>query len=447
MVRTSHHTRRSRVSRRRGVSCTRRSRAKTIRGGSRRSKRTEKHTRGGVDYKKVAALGTAAVVAGLGLRALTRRTKRRAPLPEGPVMELFRSLYKAKSDLFDSPKQFIEFLNSVLEAVVQPCKKAENGEAEFVQQLKDAARTKVDSEPPSEDRDELLTELEASENYYALLTAFRTRDTSAVGHLNEDELSNLISEVEDKFTEVTPQIVFTVKYLQAEGRIYQKTDATKVKSLEDLSHRLDDILITLPSCTNASKDYQNLITDALNMCARLHVLLNSGQPFWWHESLERQIMEQIRKDDLKIKSFDLETLYDLDPCAQTRDTVDTLLASFEENLDGVTAYTENDQVTISRYFEYLQNLQHFVKIRGRQRTNGQSPSLKECADALETLRTLNTDEDRADFKTKIEKMWEALSSISYRTCNSGLVKTALQRVTDAETHLATETRKAETRRE
>jgi hypothetical protein len=203
----TRHT--SRVSRRLGVSRTRRSRAKIIRGGSRRSKRAEKHTRGGVDYKKVAALGTAAVVAGLGLRALTRRTKRRAPLPEGPVMELFRSLHKAKDG--DSPKDFIEFLNSVLEAVVQPCKKAENGEAEFVQQLKDAARTKVDSEPPSEDRDELLTELEASENYYALLTAFRTRDTSAVGHLNEDELSNLISEVAHKFTEVTPYTFFHQK--------------------------------------------------------------------------------------------------------------------------------------------------------------------------------------------------------------------------------------------
>jgi hypothetical protein len=410
-------------------------------------------------------LGTAAVVAGLGLRALTRRTKRRAPLPEDPegILTLFLKTPQAEeraellrllfeSDLFNSPEDFIEFLNSVLEAVGQPCKKAENGEVEFIQQLKDAARTKVNSEPPSEARDELLTELEASENYYALLTVFRTRDTSAVGHLNEDELSNLISEVAHKFTEVTPQIVFTVKYLQAQGRIYQKidanqkTEASKLKSLEELSQRLSELLNALPPCINTSEDYQKNIQKALSMCAEVNVLLNPVQPFWWHESLQREIMEQIGKDNLKINSFDLETLYDLDPYALQKDTVEALLASFREDLEGVTAYTENDQVTISRYFQYILNLQHFVKIRS-SKAEPALPPLKECADALETLRTLNTDEDRDDLKTKIQNMWKALSNVSASNCNSGLVKTALQRVTDAKAHLATETRNAETRRE
>ena len=429
MVRTSHHTRRSRVSRRRRVSRTRRSRTKTIRGGARRSKRAEKHTRGGVDYKKVAALGTAAVVAGLGLRALTRRTKRRAPVPDDSIELLLASI--------ETSDDFIKVLNSVCKNV-QPCKKADE-EDELVHRITDATRTKVNLKPPSKDRDKLLTNFEELEKYYELVTAFRARNTPAGGYTSENELSPLISEVEAKLGEVTPEIVFTVKYLETKHRICH--DAKKVEILEDLSKRLKEVLYALPPCT--SKTDQNLITYALKTCATADVRLNPVQTFLWKERLEHQITDQIRADDDWINSLIvLEELYNLDPCAQTHQTVDALITSFNDVFERVTSFAEND-IERDNYRRYLDNLQKFVTNQGLKAER--VPTLQECAKALETLKTTITEEERADLKTKILDMWKALSGVSSRSCKTNLVKTALRRVTHAEAHHATETHNAVTR--
>ena len=446
MVRTSHHRRQSRVSRRRGVSRTRRSRAKTIRGGARRSKRADKHTRGGVDYKKIAALGTTAVVAGLGLRALTRRTKRAATMPENPAtmpddpLESLRLLLD--SDDSATLKELYNLLYSVLLAL-KPCEKEDNKDDEIVQLLMDATRTKVNSNSPSPEQDYYLTALEVGKKHYELLTAFRRRGTSAVGLPDVNELERLISNTKEKLNDVTPQIVFTVKYLDKQKRTH--TNANKVQSLKECSQTLKEVLDALPPCKNESQKYQELIKDVLSACAAVSVRLNPVQTFSWEKTVEGQITAQIQIDEiLMIKSFDLETLYNLDPCAQIKGTVDALITSFTEDVKRVTSITVNDQATISRYSKYLDNLGRFLD---KQWSEGKpSRSLNDCENALTTLQSLQTEQDRTNFKTKIEEMWKALLSVSSsRNCNSDLVKLALRRVTDAEAHLDTETHNAETR--
>ena len=484
MVRTSHHRRQSRVSRRRGVSRTRRSRAKTIRGGARRSKRAEKHTRGGVDYKKIAALGTTAVVAGLGLRPLTRRTtmpKDLATMPEDPATmpedlatmpedpatmpedpaTMPKDPATMPKDLATTPEallverlrllcdsddpatleQLYHFLKSVLVAF-QPCEKEDNKDGEIVQLLMDATRTKVNSNSPSPEQDYYLTALEVWEKYYELLTAFRKRGTSAVRPQDVHELKILMSNTEEKLKDVTPQIVFTVKYLDKQKRTH--TNANKVQSLKDCSQTLKEVLDALPPCKNASQRYQDLIKDVLSACAAVSVRLNPVQTFSWEKTVEGDITTQIQNDEILIKSFDLETLYNLDPCAQIKGTVDALITSFTDGFKRVTSITVNDQATISRYSKYLDNLGRFLD---KRESEGKPPrSLNDCENALRTLQSLQTEQDRTNFKTKIEEMWKALLSVSSsRNCNSDLVKLVLRRVTDAEAHLDTETHNAETR--
>jgi hypothetical protein len=281
MVRTSHHRRQSRVSRRRGVSRTRRSGAKTIRGG--------------VDYKKIAALGTTAVVAGLGLRALTRRTKRPATMPEDPATmpEAFLvERLRLYLDLDDSTtfEDLYNFLRSVLVAL-QPCEKEDNKDGEIVQLLMDASRTKVNSNSPSPEQDYYLTALEVGEKYYELLTAFRRRGTSAVRLPDVSELRRLISNTKEKLNDVTPQIVFTVKYLDKQKRTH--TNANKVQNLKECSQTLKEVLDALPPCKTASEKYQDLIKDVLSACAAVSVRLNPVQTFSWEKTVEGQITAQI----------------------------------------------------------------------------------------------------------------------------------------------------------
>ncbi len=195
-------------------------------------------------------------------------------------------------DLDDSTtfEDLYNFLRSVLVAL-QPCEKEDNKDGEIVQLLMDASRTKVNSNSPSPEQDYYLTALEVGEKYYELLTAFRRRGTSAVRLPDVSELRRLISNTKEKLNDVTPQIVFTVKYLDKQKRTH--TNANKVQNLKECSQTLKEVLDALPPCKTASEKYQDLIKDVLSACAAVSVRLNPVQTFSWEKTVEGQITAQI----------------------------------------------------------------------------------------------------------------------------------------------------------
>jgi hypothetical protein len=262
-----------------------------LRGGSRarRNSRIEnkKGRSGGINYGKLAAIGTAGVAGALALRAVLRRAPGARDVVTGA--EALRVIREVSQELTDNPD------TAVLESLQT--------------RLDDVKTTFVDTirVENGADEDHVAQEFYETEELLRLVKALRERDsqlraTDYMTYQTTFELGNTLKNAMDKTSTADALVYFnTVE----EGRIPVQKD----KSIENVRSAMEDLDDRLPrfALLTEKRNWRGIVENVLKIYAKAHVLYKEHAKLFWQREPLTTALGKREQDDALVQNA-LETL-------------------------------------------------------------------------------------------------------------------------------------------
>lgn len=280
---TPHARTRSRLRRR---TPSRSRRVSRLRGGSRarRNSRIEnkKGRSGGINYGKLAAIGTAGVAGALALRAVLRRAPGARDVITGA--EALRVIREVSQELTDNPD------TAVLESLQT--------------RLDDVKTTFVDTirVENGADEDHVVQEFYETEELLRLVKALRDRDSqqTAKVYLNNEsmfELGNTLKNAMDKTTPADALVYFNTV---DERRIPVEKD----ESIKNVRSAMKKLLIKLPDFATLTDKQQwgGIVEKVLKRYAKAQVLYNEHAKLFWQREPLTTALGKREQDDALVQS-------------------------------------------------------------------------------------------------------------------------------------------------